>query len=133
MAQTMLERHTALALHPDKLGDAVNGFVEQYTNTMKELSKQTKDFVSEMEEVEFNRMNGVSNNELEFNDDDSDIGLEDDDSSRSKEEFGGKYTDNKERVFDSDNNPFKEDDTFEKGKRIGLNDSSLSEETKLKF
>jgi hypothetical protein len=133
MAQTMLERHTALALHPDKLGDAVNGYVEQYTNTMKELSKQNKDFVSEMEEVEFNRMNGVSNNELEFNDDDSDIGLEDDDSSRSKEEFGGKYTDNKERVFDSDNNPFKEDDTFEKGKRIGLNDSSLSEETKLKF
>ena len=79
MAQTMLERHTALALHSDKLGDAVNGYVEQYTNTMKELSKQDKDFVSEMEEYEFNRMNGVSNN-------------------------------NKERVFDNDNNPFVEND-----------------------
>lgn len=79
MAQTMLERHTALALHSDKLGDAVNGYVEQYTNTMKELSKQNKDFVSEMETFEFNRMNGVSNN-------------------------------NKERVFDNDNNPFVEND-----------------------
>jgi hypothetical protein len=129
----MLERHTALALHSDKLGDAVNGYVEQYTNTMKELSKQDKDFVSEMEEYEFNRMNGVSNNELEFNDDDSDIGLEDDDSSRSKEEFGVKYIDNKERVFDNDNNPFKEDDSFEKGKPVDLNDSVLSEEKELKF
>ena len=81
MAQTMLERHTALALHSDRLGDAVNGYVEQYTNTMKELSKQNKDFVSVMEEVEFNRMNGVSNNEIK--------------------------ADNKERVFD-EANPFVE-------------------------
>ena len=70
MAKTMLERHTALALHSDNLGDAVNGYVEQYTNTMKELSKQNKDFISEMEEVEFNRMNGVSSNSVSNNTDD---------------------------------------------------------------
>jgi hypothetical protein len=104
MAQTMLERHTALALHSDKLGDAVNGYVEQYTNTMKELSKQNKDFISEMENFEFNRMNGVSNNA-------DDMAFEDDDSSRSSEEeinadFGGNYTEDKERIFDDDNNPF---------------------------
>lgn len=96
MAQTMLERHTALALHPDKLGDAVNGYVEQYTNTMKELSTQNKDFVSEMETFEFNRMN-------------------------------------KERVFDDDNNPFMEDDSFEKSKPADLDGSVLSVETDLKF
>ena len=99
VAKTMLERHTALALHSDKLGDAVNGYVEQYTNTMKEFSRQGKDFISEMEEVEFNRMNG-------------EIGFEDDDSSRSEEEInsdlGGDYTDDKEKVFDDDN-PFVED------------------------
>ena len=82
VAKTMLERHTALALHSDKLGDAVNGYVEQYTNTMKELSKQNKDFISAMEEVEFNRINGVSNN-------------------------GGSHTDNKEKVFNEEN-PFVE-------------------------
>ena len=159
MAQTMLERHTALALHSDKLGDAVKGYVEQYTETIKELSKQNKDFVSEMEEFEFNRMNGVSNNNNEikankiekeeiqssnkgfnFNDDDSDDGdieFEDDDSSRSEEEmnldFGVNYTDNKEKVFDNDNNPFKEDNDFEKSKPIDLDDSVLGEEINLKF
>lgn len=123
VAQTMLERHTALALHSDKLGDAVNGYVEQYTNTMKELSKQNKDFITEMENVEFNRMNAVSSN--------------DDDSSRSEEEmdlnFGVNYTDNKERVFDDDNHPFKEDNSFEKGKPVALDDSVVSEEVDLKF
>lgn len=98
VAKTMLERHTALALHSDMLGDAVNGYVEQYTNTMKELSKQNKDFISEMEEVEFNRING-------------EIGFEDDDSSRSEEEInselGGNDTDDKEKVFD-EANPFVE-------------------------
>ena len=122
---------------------------------MKELSKKNKDFVSEMEEFEFNRMNGISNknNEikankieddeiqssnnkgLNFNDDDSDdgdLGFEDDDSSRSSEEdlnldFGVKYTDNKERVFSDDNNPFKEDNNFEKAQPIGLDDSMASE------
>jgi hypothetical protein len=49
---------------------------------MKELSKQNKDFISAMEEVEFNRINGVSNN-------------------------GGSYTDNKEKVFNEEN-PFVE-------------------------
>ena len=48
VAKIMLERRTALALHPDKLGDAVNGYVEQYTETMKELYKKNKDFISEM-------------------------------------------------------------------------------------
>ena len=159
MAKTMLERHTALALHSDKLGDAVNGYVEQYTNTMKELSKQNKDFISEMEKFEFNRMNGVSNNNneikankieeeevqssnnkgFEFNDDDSDdgeIGFEDDDSSRSEEEInldlGGNYTDNKEKVF-TDANPFEEDKNIEKAKPISLDDSDLSESIDLNF
>lgn len=66
VAQIMLERYTALALHPDKLGDAVNGYVEQYTETMKELSNKNKDFVSKMEEFEFNRMNGISNKNNEI-------------------------------------------------------------------
>ena len=164
MAQTMLERHTALALHADKLGDAVNGYVEQYTNTMKELSKQNKDFISEMEEFEFKRMNDISSNSvsnnneikankieekeiqsndnkgIDFNDDDSDdgnIGLEDDDSIRSEEEinldFGVNYTDNKEKVFDDDNHPFKEDNDFEKSQPVNLDDSAVSEEMDLKF
>lgn len=128
MAQTMLERHTALALHADKLGDAVNGYVEQYTNTMKELSKQNKDFISEMEEFEFKRMNDISsnsvsnNNEIKANkieekeiqsNDNKGIDFNDDDSIRSEEEinldFGVNYTDNKEKVFDDDN-PFVEND-----------------------
>lgn len=136
MAKTMLERHTALALHSDKLGDAVNGYVEQYTNTMKELSKQNKDFVSEMEEFEFNRINGVSSNSISNNN--KGFEFNDDDSSRGEEEmdrnFGVNYTDNKERVFDDDNNPFKEDNGFEKGKRVALDDSVLSEDNMdLKF
>lgn len=85
MAQTMLERHTALALHPDKLGDAVNGYVEQYTNTMKELSKQNKDFVSEMENFEFNRMNSVSNNNKERVFDDDNHPFKEDDSFEKSE------------------------------------------------
>ena len=128
MAQTMLERHTALALHADKLGDAVNGYVEQYTNTMKELSKQNKDFISEMEEFEFKRMNDISsnsvsnNNEIKANkieekeiqsNDNKGIDFNDDDSIRSEEEinldFGVNYTNNKEKVFDDDN-PFVEND-----------------------
>ena len=147
MAQTMLERHTALALHSDKLGDAVKGYVEQYTETIKELSKQNKDFVSEMEEFEFNRMNGVSNNnnEIKANKIENEeiqssnkgFNFNDDDSSRSEEEmnldFGVNYTDNKEKVFDNDNNPFKEDNDFEKSKRIDLDDSVLSEKKDLKF
>ncbi len=92
MAKTMLERHTALALHSDKLGDAVNGYVEQYTNTMKELSRQGKDFVSEMEVVEFNRINGVSNNEIKAN-------------KNVNEEI--QNSNNKEQVF-GENNPFVE-------------------------
>ena len=162
VAQTILERHTALALHPDKLGDAVKGYVEQYTDTMKELSNKNKDFVSEMEEFEFKRMNAVSSNSvsnnnneikankienekiqnnnkgLEFNDDDSeagDIEFDDDDSSRSEEEmnlnFGVNYTDNKERVFDNANNPFKEDNNLEKSKPVDLDDSVLGEEIDL--
>ena len=43
VAKTILERHTALALHPDKLGDAVKGYVEQYAETMKETLNQNKD------------------------------------------------------------------------------------------
>ena len=97
VAKTILERHTALALHPDKLGDAVNGYVEQYEETMKETFNQNKDFISEMENLEFNRVN----------------------------------TDNKERVFDDDNNPFKEDDSFEKSKPVDMNDSVLSEQRDL--
>jgi hypothetical protein len=110
----MLERHTALALHPDKLGDAVNGYVEQYTETMKELSEKNKDFVSEMEEFEFNRMNGISNknNEIKANK------IVDDEIQSS----------NEERVFNDDNNPFKEDNNFEKAQPIGLDDSMASEE-----
>jgi hypothetical protein len=147
MAKTMLERHTALALHSDKLGDAVNGYIEQYTNTMKELSKQNKDFISAMEEVEFNRINGVSNNNNESKAnkiEDEEIqssnnkGFEfnDNDSSRREEEinlnFGGNYTDNKERVF-TDANPFEEDKNIEKAKPISLDDSDLSENMDLNF
>ena len=107
VAQTILERHTALALYPDKLGDAVKGYVEQYTDTMKELSNKNKDFVSEMEEFEFKRMNAVSSNSVSNN--------------------------NKERVFDDDKHPFKEGDSFEKGKPVDLGDSVLNEKKDLKF
>ena len=121
----MLERHTALALHPDKLGDTVNGYVEQYTETMKETFNQNKDFISEMEKLEFNRMNGVG----------GDIGFEDDDSSYSEEDrnldLGGNYIDDKEKVFDADNNPFQEEGSVEKGKRVDLEDSVLSEASEL--
>jgi hypothetical protein len=105
MAKTMLERHTALALHSDKLGDAVNGYVEQYTNTMKELSKQNKDFVSEMEEVEFNRMNGVSNNNHEIKSNKSEN--KEIQNSNNVVDFNDDYTDDKEKVFDEEN-PFVE-------------------------
>ena len=98
MAKTMLERHTALALHSDKLGDAVNGYVEQYTNTMKELSKQNKDFIEAMEEVEFNRMNGVSSNSISNNNEIKANKIKDDEIQSS---------DNKEHVF-GENNPFVE-------------------------
>jgi hypothetical protein len=125
VAKTMLERHTALALHPDKLGDTVNGYVEQYTETMKETFNQNKDFISEMETLEFNRMNAVG----------GDIGFEDDDSSYSEEDrnldLGGNYIDDKEKVFDDDNNPFQEEGSFEKGKRVDLEDSVLSEKSEL--
>jgi hypothetical protein len=123
MAKMIIERHTALALHSDKLGDVVNGYVEQYTATMKELSAKNKDFVQEMETFEFNRINGISNKNSEiksnniiaddekqnnnegliFDDDDSDIEFEDD----MNLDFGDNNIDIKEKVFD-EANPFVE-------------------------
>ena len=127
VAKTILERHTALALHPDKLGDAVKGYVEQYAETMKETFNQNKDFISEMEKLEFNRVNAVSNNHNEIK---VNKGIEFNDDDEIKLDLGFNYTGNKEKVF-MDANLFDENKNVAKGKPVDFDASVLSDNVDL--
>ena len=93
VAQMIIERHTALALYADTLGNAVNGYIAQYTETLTNLTNENKNFADAMEELEFELMNNA---------------------------------DFHEKVFDSNNNPFKENDNIQKSQRVELDDSDMS-------